>query len=197
MPVMLCNAEQARSSPVCRAIFPTTPGRVLSYTFLGAIAGAGRPGPGIVACHRPLVLGGCGPADGPHRCDPARPCAWLEPPGGGGPDLAAPPPSPEHRKPPAGQVARRGVLRWILTPLLPCGMLYAMVLKAAETGSASSGALTMLAFAVGTVPALLLTGMATTFLSVRLRLHATRIAALVVIAMGMLLMVRGVGKMGM
>ncbi len=76
-------------------------------------------------------------------------------------------------------------------------MLYAMVLKAAETGSAPSGALTMLAFAVGTVPACLLTGMATTFLSVRLRLQATRIAALVVVAMGLLLMVRGVGKLGM
>jgi uncharacterized protein len=85
----------------------------------------------------------------------------------------------------------------LLTPLLPCGMLYAMVLKAAETGSTTSGALTMLAFATGTVPALLLTGMATTFLSVRLRLHATRIAALVVVAMGLLLMVRGIGKLGM
>jgi len=85
----------------------------------------------------------------------------------------------------------------LLTPFLPCGMLYAMVLKAAESGSAPLGALTMLAFAVGTVPALLLTGMATTFLSVRLRLHATRIAALVVVVMGVLLIVRGVGKLNM
>src|SRR5512140_315445 len=60
----------------------------------------------------------------------------------------------------------------LLTPLLPCGMLYAMVLKAAETGSAPAGALTMLAFGAGTVPALFLTGVATTYMSVRLRLHA-------------------------
>lgn len=83
----------------------------------------------------------------------------------------------------------------LLTPLLPCGMLYAMVLKAAETGGAPSGALTMLAFGAGTVPALFLTGIATTYMSMRLRLHATRIAALVVVAMGILLIVRGAGKL--
>ncbi len=85
----------------------------------------------------------------------------------------------------------------LLTPLLPCGMLYAMVLKAAETGSAPTGALTMLAFGVGTVPALFVTGVATTFLSVRFRLHANRVAALLVIVMGVLLVVRGINKAGM
>jgi hypothetical protein len=82
----------------------------------------------------------------------------------------------------------------LLTPLLPCGMLYAMVLKAAETGTPASGALTMLAFGAGTVPALLVTGMVTTFLSHRLRLHATRVAALMVVVMGVLLIMRGVGR---
>ncbi len=82
----------------------------------------------------------------------------------------------------------------LLTPLLPCGMLYAMVLKAAETGNAPTGALTMLAFGAGTVPAMFLTGIATTYLSIRLRLYATRIAALVVLGMGVLLIVRGAGK---
>lgn len=85
----------------------------------------------------------------------------------------------------------------LLTPLLPCGMLYAIALKAAETGSAAGGALTMLAFGAGTVPALFLTGVASTYISVRLRLHATRIAALMVIIMGVLLVVRGVGKLAM
>ncbi len=85
----------------------------------------------------------------------------------------------------------------LLTPFLPCGMLYAMVLKAAETGSAPAGALTMIAFGVGTVPALLVTGMATTYLTIRLRLHATRIAALVVVVMGVWLIVRGIGRISM
>jgi uncharacterized protein len=84
----------------------------------------------------------------------------------------------------------------LLTSFLPCGLLYAMVVKAAETGSASSGAFTMLAFGAGTVPALLLTGMATTFLSVRLRLYATRVAALVVVVMGALLVIRAIAKLG-
>ena len=82
----------------------------------------------------------------------------------------------------------------LLTPFLPCGMLYAMVLKAAETGGAPSGALTMLAFGVGTVPALLITGMVTTFMNVRFRLYATRFAALIVVVMGLLLIMRGAGK---
>jgi len=85
----------------------------------------------------------------------------------------------------------------LLTPLLPCGILYAMVLKAAETGSAPSGGLTMLAFGAGTVPALLVTGMVTSYMSVRFRLHATRIAALVVVVMGVLLIMRGVGKISL
>jgi sulfite exporter TauE/SafE len=83
----------------------------------------------------------------------------------------------------------------LLTPLLPCGMLYAMALKAAETASVASGALTMLAFGAGTVPALFATGIITTLASVRLRLHATRVAALIVIVMGVLLVIRGVGKL--
>jgi sulfite exporter TauE/SafE len=85
----------------------------------------------------------------------------------------------------------------LLTPLLPCGMLYAMVLKAAETGGAASGAFTMLAFGAGTVPGLFLTGIAATWMSVRLRSHANRIAALVVMVMGLLLVVRGIGKLSM
>ena len=85
----------------------------------------------------------------------------------------------------------------LLTPLLPCGMLYAMVLKAAQTGAATSGALTMLAFGAGTVPALFLTGIATNYLSVRFRLYATRIASLIVVVMGVLLIVRGIGKLGL
>ncbi len=42
-----------------------------------------------------------------------------------------------------------------LTPLLPCGWLYAFVLTAAGTGSVFAGALVMATFWLGTVPALL------------------------------------------
>ncbi len=43
-----------------------------------------------------------------------------------------------------------------LLGFLPCGLIYAMLGKAASTGSAGAGALVMLAFGAGTVPALLL-----------------------------------------
>lgn len=42
-----------------------------------------------------------------------------------------------------------------LVGLHPCGLLFAMLLSAAATGSPTSGGMTMLAFGVGTVPALL------------------------------------------
>ncbi len=41
-----------------------------------------------------------------------------------------------------------------LTPLLPCGLLYGMLLSAAATSSIAQGALTLGAFALGAVPAL-------------------------------------------
>lgn len=52
------------------------------------------------------------------------------------------------------RVVRASVLG-LLTPLLPCGWLYAFVLTAAGTGSALTGAGVMGAFFLGTVPALL------------------------------------------
>ncbi len=41
---------------------------------------------------------------------------------------------------------------------IPCGMVYAMLLTAMGAGSASAGALTMLAFGAGTLPAMLAAG---------------------------------------
>jgi sulfite exporter TauE/SafE len=39
--------------------------------------------------------------------------------------------------------------------LIPCGLVYSVLMTAASTANASSGALTMLAFGVGTLPAML------------------------------------------
>jgi uncharacterized protein len=81
----------------------------------------------------------------------------------------------------------------LLTPFLPCGLLYAMVISAAATGSAWNGAMMMLAFGAGIVPALLATGIASSFFGTRLRASANRIAAFTIILMGILLIFRGVG----
>jgi sulfite exporter TauE/SafE len=53
----------------------------------------------------------------------------------------------------------------LLWSLVPCGMVYAALALAASSGSAPWGALTMLAFGLGTAPAL----MALAYLSARLR----------------------------
>lgn len=48
----------------------------------------------------------------------------------------------------------RGVLLGLLLSALPCGLLYAALAAAAASGSALAGALGMMAFVAGTVPAL-------------------------------------------
>jgi sulfite exporter TauE/SafE len=48
----------------------------------------------------------------------------------------------------------RAALRGAATPFLPCGLLYGALLAALATGRATVGALVMIAFAAGAVPAL-------------------------------------------
>lgn len=81
----------------------------------------------------------------------------------------------------------------LLTPLLPCGLLYAMALKAASTGSAMQGAATMGMFGLGIVPSLVATGLAGSWLSARVRVHGERIAAVLIVVMGIVLVLRGLG----
>lgn len=78
----------------------------------------------------------------------------------------------------------------LLTPLLPCGLLYSMVVKAASTGSFLSGASTMFFFGLGIVPTLLLTGLVSSYVSQRVRVWGDKIAALTVLLMGVMLIAR-------
>jgi len=48
---------------------------------------------------------------------------------------------------------------------LPCGLVYSVLLLAASTTSATNGGLVMIAFGVGTMPAMILTGMSASRLS--------------------------------
>lgn len=79
----------------------------------------------------------------------------------------------------------------LLTPLLPCGILYAMFAKASASGSVAGGALTMAMFGLGIVPALLLMGSLSSVLSLRMRKGAEQLAALAIILMGVILLLRG------
>ena len=79
----------------------------------------------------------------------------------------------------------------LLTPLLPCGILYAMVAKAATVGSVAGGAFTLAVFGAGMTPALGLMGSFSSFFSLRLRKGAQQLAAATIALMGVILILRG------
>lgn len=81
----------------------------------------------------------------------------------------------------------------LMTPLLPCGLLYGMAMVAAATLSPITGATTMAAFAIGSIPALVATGLLSGVLGSRIRLFGTRFAVLLLIIMGILTIGRGAG----
>jgi sulfite exporter TauE/SafE len=85
-----------------------------------------------------------------------------------------------HRWPPALAALPLGVI----FGLLPCGFLYAMAFTAAQSASALTGSLVLLAFGLGTVPALLLFGGSAQLLSRRARSWMLRGAGLLVAVMG-------------
>jgi uncharacterized protein len=72
----------------------------------------------------------------------------------------------------------------LLMGLLPCGFLYAMVITATQSASATRGGLIMLAFGFGTLPALVLFGGTAHWLSARARAWMLRGAGLMVVLMG-------------
>jgi hypothetical protein len=74
---------------------------------------------------------------------------------------------------------------------LPCGLSWAMIVKAATTHNIAAGFLTMVAFGLGTVPALLLPGVSASLLSLKMRILGERLAALSIIAMGLILVFKG------
>ena len=79
----------------------------------------------------------------------------------------------------------------LLTPLLPCGMLYGMLAKAAAAETVGGGALTMAVFALGMTPSLSALGGFSSLFSARMRKGAERLAAASIILMGVVLLLRG------
>jgi sulfite exporter TauE/SafE len=75
--------------------------------------------------------------------------------------------------------------------LLPCSLTSSMLIKAAITENAAGGAMTMLAFGLGTIPALLTVGISASFLTLKIRIIGERVAALSVIALGLYLTFKG------
>ncbi len=71
----------------------------------------------------------------------------------------------------------RALLAGSLWGWLPCGLVYGMLATAVAAGSAGRGALTMLAFGLGTVPNLMLAGLALVRLRRFVARRAVRLAA--------------------
>ena len=84
------------------------------------------------------------------------------------------------------RTASRGYVVGLLWGLLPCGLVYSVLVTALVTGSAAGGAATMLAFGIGTLPALLGAGAVMPALERVRRARAVRFAAGgVVVAFGL------------
>ncbi|PZU92813.1 MAG: ferric reductase [Pseudanabaena sp.] len=74
--------------------------------------------------------------------------------------------------------------------LIPCGFLYTAQLKAAETGDTIQGALTMLAFGVGTLPSMLGIGVFAGMLSRDRRSQLFRLGGWITLTIGVLTLLR-------
>jgi sulfite exporter TauE/SafE len=81
-----------------------------------------------------------------------------------------------------------------LQGLLPCALVYAAASRAAVSGSAGAGALTMVIFGLGTVPAIFaLTVFPQSLLA---RFRAQRLAGILLAVLGLLLILRGLASFG-
>jgi sulfite exporter TauE/SafE/putative effector of murein hydrolase LrgA (UPF0299 family) len=78
----------------------------------------------------------------------------------------------------------------IVWGLIPCGFLYAAQIKAAATSHPWTGAATMLAFGLGTVPTMLGVGLSTAVLSADRRSQLFRMGSWVTLTIGILTLLR-------
>jgi len=79
----------------------------------------------------------------------------------------------------------------LLLGFLPCGLVYAALMKAMATGAPVFGALTMFAFGLGTASSLLTIGTLSSTIRLRLNRWGRQLAAVGVTVMGILLVWRG------
>ena len=84
----------------------------------------------------------------------------------------------------------------MLNGLIPCALVYGLLARAAAVGTPLGGAAVMATFGLGTIPALYLTGVAGSAISPSRRLWLNRLGGVVVVALGVLTMVRGASALG-
>jgi sulfite exporter TauE/SafE len=79
----------------------------------------------------------------------------------------------------------------VFNAFLPCQLIYAFAARAASTASVGEGMLTMLAFGLGTVPAMLGVGTLPAMLSTRTRARLATLAGFLVVGFGVATLLRG------
>lgn len=84
----------------------------------------------------------------------------------------------------------------LLLGLLPCGLLYPILLNAVTSGSFFTGMITMAVFGLSTVPALLSFGFLVTRLQPHFKLMMFRLAAFLIILLGLRAFLRGMAFNG-
>ena len=164
-------------------------GKTLSYTALGALAGlvggaagivlAGFQGMLSVALGLVLVAVGLALCGAFRALGPTRLGRWAS----------------ARLYAPVGHLLaseRRGavVALGALNGLLPCGLVYAMLAKAATTGSATAGALTLAVFGLATLPALSVVGWLGGRVPPARRLWLQRAGGVLVVLLGVLTVAR-------
>lgn len=80
----------------------------------------------------------------------------------------------------------------LLMGFLPCGLIYAALMKAIGVATPAAGALTMLAFGMGTSVALVVVGLGSSAATRKVARWGTTISAITVLVMGAILIARGV-----
>jgi sulfite exporter TauE/SafE len=171
-----------------RAHLSYNAGRILTYMFLGALAGAAGGALGLVGRLAGIATG-ARIVSGAAMIVAAALMVGLLPSNG----------LIQINQP---NRFSRAVARLLTSPgskfslgltlgFLPCGLIYAALLKAMEAASAIAGALTMLAFGAGTAVALLAIGSASTFFSPKLGRWSTRLAPGFIALTGLVLLYRG------
>ena len=80
----------------------------------------------------------------------------------------------------------------LMMGFLPCGLIYAALMKAVGAGTALGGALTLLGFGMGTSGALILVGLGASAFTRKIARWGTAMSAVTVLVMGAILIARGV-----
>lgn len=84
-------------------------------------------------------------------------------------------------------------LAGLFTGLLPCGLLYGMLALATSTRDLGQGALLMIVFGLGTMPAMLTAGVGGSLLSATMRRRVYAVAAWCLVLTGVVSIARGAG----